>query len=59
MSSLRTETEISFLLNHSKVIKGFMKKWKPQMSYQEITISRVRENVNLIKDKMSENSMYY
>lgn len=29
------------------------------MFYQKITISRVRESVNLIKDKMSENSMYY
>lgn len=59
MPFLRTETEIYFLVNNDKVIKGFMKKWKTHMSYQKITISRVRENVNLIKDKVSESSIYY
>lgn len=44
--------------NHDKVIGGFTERSAPQMSYQEIAISRLRGNVNFIKDEVSRNGMY-
>ena len=48
-----------FFLNCDEVIETFIKKWKTHMSYPEIEIFRVGKNVNLIKDKIGENSLYY
>lgn len=45
--------------NHDKDTERFIGRWTHQMSYQKTVISRLRGNVNLIKDEMSRNGVYY